>query len=432
MGYEHNGVCEPIETYQHFQIAKPSAGGLPDPLDPDLILSWRVERTKHYGPLVARGKLEDDTPIAIASKRSTYGRELTSAIGFYRLNDPAYMSGGWESFRKAVSAIDYTFNWFYIDKADIGYQHSCLCPERSASVDPYLPVWGTGAWDWSGFIPVEKQPFDKNPEQGYIVSWNNKQAPGFRANDANFGYGPVYRSDMIEKRIAAAIGSGKIDRVHAVVAVEEAATVDLRGQEVLASALTVMGSSAPAGTDARAIDMKARLEAWLKADSHRRDLDGDGVYDDPQALAIVDAWWPRLCHAVFDASSGDAIGAFGLEIDDHGRLAHTGSAFQSGLYSHVQKDLRQILGEPVTAPWSRTYCGGGDLAACRQALWSSMAAAAEDLEVEFNALDVVDWKRAITDEDVRYTAVGVTSVPPQPWINRPTFQQVVQINSSTP
>jgi len=432
MGYEHDGDCLPIETYQHFQIAKPSAGGLPDPTDPDLILSWRVERTEHYGPLVARGKLEDGTPIAIASRRSTYGRELTSAIGFYKLNDPEHMAGGWGAFRSAVSAIEYTFNWFYIDKTDIGYQHSCLCPERAASVDPYLPAWGTGPWDWSGFIPQEAQPFNKNPEQGYIVSWNNKQAPGFSANDANFGYGPVYRSDMIEKRIRKALASGKVDRAHAVEAVEEAATVDLRGQEVFTFALAVMGPSAPAGLDPRVTAMRDRIEAWLKADSHRRDHDGDGVYDDPQPLAIADAWWPRLCHAVFDASSGDAIGAFELEVDDHQRVSHTGSAFQTGLYSHVQKDLRQILGEPVTAPWSRTYCGGGDLAACRSALWSSMVVAAADLELEFNDPDVADWKRDIVYEDVRYTAVGVTSVPPQPWINRPTFQQVVQINSSGP
>ena len=32
------------------------------------------------------------------------------------------------------------------------------------------------------------------------------------------------------------------------------------------------------------------------------------------------------------------------------------------------EDLRQILGHPVTDPFSRTYCGGGVLAACRTAL----------------------------------------------------------------
>ncbi|MCK6592608.1 MAG: hypothetical protein L6Q76_34060, partial [Polyangiaceae bacterium] len=112
-----------------------------------------------------------------------------------------------------------------------------------------------------------------------------------------------------------------------------------------------------------------------------------------------------------------------------GRFAHTGSAFQSGLYSHVQKDLRQILGKPVDGPWSRTYCGAGDINACRSALWGAMAQAAADLEAKYKKPGVADWKFDITEEDVRYTAVGVTSVPPQPWINRPTFQQVVQINS---
>src|SRR6185295_13922404 len=43
--------------------------------------------------------------------------------------------------------------------------------------------------------------------------------------------------------------------------------------------------------------------------------------------------------------------------------------------------------------------------------------------------NVVDWKRAIADEDVRQTAVGVTTVPAIHWINRPTFQQVVQIET---
>jgi hypothetical protein len=29
MGYLRNGVCEPIEAWEHVQIAKPSAGGIP-------------------------------------------------------------------------------------------------------------------------------------------------------------------------------------------------------------------------------------------------------------------------------------------------------------------------------------------------------------------------------------------------------------------
>src|SRR6185503_14683644 len=138
-------MCEPIEAYNHTQVAKPSAGGIPglqenqctdavdndgdgfvndgcpavgppelpifcaDAVDSDadgvvndgcppiagldIFLSFPVQRTAHYGPIIARGTLTDDTPIAIASLRSTYRAELTSARGFGRVNNPNIITG---------------------------------------------------------------------------------------------------------------------------------------------------------------------------------------------------------------------------------------------------------------------------------------------------------------------------------------------------
>ncbi len=482
LGYLRNGVCEPIEAYEHVQLAKPSAGGIPgvqenscndavdddgdgfvndgcpavglpelpifclDAVDDDgdtvvndgclpiagtdIVLSFHVERTEHYGPLVARGTLADSTPIAIASLRSTYQNELNSARGFGRINNPNFMTNGYDSFRQAMGdGVDYTFNWFYIDADDIGYQHSCKCPERTPGVDPDLPPWGDGRFDWQGFISLAEQPSDLNPAEGYITSWNNKQAPLFRASDSNFGFGPVYRSQMLDKRVVAAITAGLVERADIVDAMEDAGTVDLRGQETLSLLLQVLGATAPGGADPRAQDMRDRLAAWLTTETHRRDHNHDGAYDDPQAPAIMDAWWPRLAHAMFDASSGNAITNLHLEIDDGNRRAHIGSAFQGGVYGHVNKDLRQVLGLSVVGPWSRTYCGAGVLADCRTALWDSLSQAAADLETEFADPDVTDWQRAVADEDVRHSATGITSVPAIHWINRPTFQQVVQITS---
>ncbi len=438
MGYEHNSVCKPIEAFDHVQVAKPSAGGIPPVCPPvsqpdctPIVLTTRIERSADYGPIVARGTLDDGTPIAIATLRSTYQQELSSARGFRRINDPTFMTGGFDSFRSAMGdGVDYTFNWFYIDDANIGYQHSCKCPQRAQGVDPYLPAWGTGQWDWQGFIPLASQPSELNPAQGWLISWNNKQAPGFTANDREFYYGPTYRSQLLQRLLEAAIaGNNKVDRADVVSVMEDAGTVDLRGQEVLPLLLDVMGGIAPPGADPRAPAMRDRLVAWAAAAAHRRDRDHDGAYDDPQAPAIMDAWWPRLTHAVFDASSGDAIANLHLTIDDGNRVIHRGSAFQDGLYGHVNHDLRQVLGQPVAAPWSRTYCGGGALTACRTALWDSLSQAAVDLEAEFSDPDVPDWRRAMAYEDVRHTAVGVTGVEAIHWINRPTFQQVVQIGS---
>ncbi len=62
------------------------------------------------------------------------------------------MTNGYQSFRQAMgTGVDYTFNWFYIDSKDISYQASCRCPQRAQGVDPYMPVWGTGQFDWQGY-----------------------------------------------------------------------------------------------------------------------------------------------------------------------------------------------------------------------------------------------------------------------------------------
>jgi len=481
MGYLRNGVCTPIESFTHTEIAKPTAGGvsgtgesgaqcannidddgdgfvndgcpasgLPElltqclnntdddgdglvndgcPAVLDVVLTMPVQRTADYGPIVARGTLTDGTPIAIATLRTTYQNELASARGFRRVNDPTFMTNGYDSFRHAMGeGVDYTFNWFYIDDADIGYQHSCKCPQRAQGVDPYLPTWGTGEWDWQGFIGLAQQPNELNPTEGFLTSWNNKQAPQFKSNDRQFAYGPVFRNQMLSKRIQAAIATKNIDRADLVSAMEDAGTVDLRGQEDLPFLLQVMGPTAPGGADPRAQDMHDRLAAWLTVQTHRRDLDHDGQYDDPQSPAIMDAWWPRLSHAMFDANSANAIDALGLTLDDPDRRLHIGSSFDDAFYAHVNKDLRQVLGLAVADPWSRTYCGSGVLADCRTALWNALSQSAADLETEFGSPNVADWKRAIADEDVRQTAVGITTVPAIHWINRPTFQQVVQLS----
>ena len=44
-------------------------------------------------------------PVAIVLQRSTYGRELDSALGFERLGNPDYVKGA-AGFRTAASAID--------------------------------------------------------------------------------------------------------------------------------------------------------------------------------------------------------------------------------------------------------------------------------------------------------------------------------------
>lgn len=418
MGEVRNGTCQPLQTFQHVQVAKPTAAGLPE--GPDVVLDWRVERSATSGPLVARGRLADGTPVAVANHRSTYGAELASAAGFRRLNDPGFMTAGYSSFRQAVAGIDYTFNWFYVDDHDIGYQHSCRCPQRAPGVDPDLPAWGTGAWDWRGWVPRSSQPWDLNPAKGWISSWNNKPAPGFRAADDTWNLGSVHRVQMLDRRIQAAVAAGPVTRPALVDAMGDAATVDLRGEGDLPLLLDALGPTPPPGLDPRVGELRSRLAAWAGGRAHRRDRDGDGAYDDAVAPAVMDAWWPGLVAAMFDQRAGHALAHLGVHVHDPPQ-GHLGSAFDGGVYSQVHRDLRQALGLPVVAPASQTYCGAGDPAACRAALWRSLSAAAGALQAEFGSVAVGDWRRTVADDRIEYGALGLTTLPPAPWTNRPTL-----------
>jgi hypothetical protein len=232
---------------------------------------------------------------------------------------------------------------------------------------------------------------------------------------------------MLDLRVTPLVASSSAARTDMIDAMEDAATVDLRGQETLPSLLAVMGSTPPGGSDPRVGDMRDRLAAWGATGAHRRDFDHDGAYDDPQAPAIMDAWWPRLVGVIFGASAGHPIENLGLSIDDGNRRGHVGSSFQDGFYGHVQKDLRRLLGQPVAGEFSRAYCGDGVASVCADALWTSLSQAAADLQAEFGSANVADWRRQVADEDIRHSAAGITTVPAIHWQNRPTFQQVVQV-----
>src|SRR5581483_7610463 len=126
-------------------------------------------------------------------------------------------------------------------------------------------------------------------DQPYLVDWNGKQARGYAAADGNWGYGPVYRSGLLDQRVRALIaGPRKATLPQLAQAMADASTVDLRGALVLPWALKVLrGVRDPAVRGAM-----TTLSAWQRAGAHRLDIDGDGRYEFSDAIRIMDAWWP--------------------------------------------------------------------------------------------------------------------------------------------
>lgn len=338
------------------------------------------------------------------------------------IQDPEHINSA-RDFQKAFARFTFTFNWFYLDHKDIAYQLGGTHPLRARHTQPDLPVWGTGEWEWRGNLSFKGTPKEINPAKGWMTSWNNKHAPGFRAADSRYSYGPVQRVDLLDKAIKAHKRAGKISLVDLVNVMGEAATTDLRGSHVLPWMLKALGKQ----NDPRLQTAVELLKEWRKAGAHRRDKDLDGSYENSSAIALMDAWWEPALDAVFRPTLGDAYEL--IPTTHHDAPGPLGSAFNGGLYGHIQKDLRTVLGKKVRGKFSREYCGKGSLKACRAALTASLDAAVKALEEEFGA-DPATWDADEAGDQIDFRPVGLQDQPDMQWQNRPTFQQVLEFRQA--
>jgi acyl-homoserine lactone acylase PvdQ len=432
--YRFRGQCLPIEVLERTNTWTPNLADQTAPGTQTL----RVLRTK-LGIVRARGTVAGK-PVLFTSLRSTYLHEVDSARGFSDFNDPNKVYDA-KSFKKAAAKIGYTFNWLYADDKDIAYYNSGNNPVRAPGTTGQLPM--SPANTWKGWDPetnlADYTPPAEHPQvvnQDWITSWNNKQAKGFAGADSNL-FSSVFRSQMLDRQIEQRLeGDKKLDLPGLVDAMEEAGTTDLRGQEILPLALKVIG----APTDPALKSAVTTLKAWMKAGTQRRDKDGNGAYDHADAVRIMDAWWPLWMKAQFQPTLGTTI----FETLPHGQDNtpnshgdHLGSAYQEGWYGYAKRDLMTVLGEPVKERYARTFCGKGALADCRRALRQSLKAA---LAVPASALYSGDpaCEKADRDGDqtcfdaVSFRALGGITQPLIPWINRPTYQQAVEIGGHRP
>jgi acyl-homoserine lactone acylase PvdQ len=412
--------CRPMDEDVHEETALPNAAG------PGLAQTYRflVLRTEHG--IVQLRTTVDGRPVAVVTQRSTYGRELDSALGFERLGNPDFVKDA-AGFRNAVAAIDYTFNWFYADDRDIAYYSSGRLPVRADGVDPHLPRWGDPLHDWKGWLATDDHPQEVNPPSGFLVSWNNKQAPGFGPADDQWGYGPVHRSLALSDRLADLADAGGVTTPDLVAAVQDAATVDSRAFYTLPSLLGVIGD------DPELADVVALLRGWVDRGAHRLDADRDGAYEEQAAVALFDAWWDAngsddtghgVAQEVLRGTLGDLVAQLPQRLDDHPRQGLGSSWNGVAWYGYVVKDLARIRGTDPGA-WSAAYCGGGDFTTCQADLRGSLRAAVNRVLGEQGRASVAELTYDKHLDDIRSTTAGVVGVRPIDWQNRPTFQQVV-------
>jgi acyl-homoserine lactone acylase PvdQ len=436
--YSYDGNCKPFEVLERTNSWTPNTADS-TPAGSETLRSLRTD----LGIVTHRAMIGGE-PVAYTQLRATYMHEPDGARGFADFNSPDAIASA-EDYQDAAAKIDYTFNWFYADSSDIAYFNSGANPVRPADVDESLPVEGDPQYVWENFDPAtmsfDREPPSAHPQvvnQDYISNWNNKQADEFSAADDTFSYTSVHRGELLSDRIEAGIaGAETMSRAELVEAMEDAGTADVRGAEVFPVVEQLLRSG-PKTLKRQPKKVKRALNtlsAWSDSGAHRIDANHDGTYEDTAAIRLMDAWWPRLVRAQFQPTLGEPLF---LEIQKmmglHNRAGPGGSAYGSGWYGYVDKDLRSVLGEPVTDPLSREYCGKGRLGECRQRLFKSLKGAVNnkaDADIGYPANpcpadnDGVQGDAQWCYDAIRHTAIGAITQPPIHTINRPTFQQAV-------
>lgn len=434
--YRHGGACTAMEKLERTNSWKPTVA------DSTAAGSYRMQVFRTGYGIVTHRATVDGKPVAYTSLRTTYRHEADSIIGFQLLNDPAYVTDA-ASFQQAASHIDYAFNWFYADSRTTAYYNSGMNPVRAAGVDAALPVRAEKAYEWRGYDPAanttDYTPFAEHPHssgQDYYISWNNRQAEDY--STAAFGFGAVHRGDLLDDRVSALVEEGGVTRASLTRAMEEAALTDLRGEQLLPELLKVLRSQPV--TDPAVGAVVQQLDSWRAAGAQRKETSqGSHTYTHADTVRIMDAWWPKLIEAEFRPGLGDGLYTAltaNLATDEspaasHGPSgAHSGSAFQYGWWGFADKDLRQVLGQPVKGSLAKTYCGNGDLSTCRSALLTTLKeAAAVPATSVYPGDDSCEAGEQWCTDAIVHRPLGGISHKSIHWQNRPTYQQVVEFPS---
>jgi acyl-homoserine lactone acylase PvdQ len=405
--YRYKGRCRSMGTFDAGVLK--GGGGQPD---------QRARfRTTVHGPVVGYATV-NGRKVALSQKRSSYGRDVLDQLFFQDLTFGKVRNA--RDFMRAAHRTPQTFNAFYADDRDIAMFTTGRLPIRHPNVDSGLPTKGTGEYEWRGWLPFSRHP-QQVKRTGVILNWNNKPAPGWINGDTELDYGPMQRNLLLERGVRA---RAKHTLASLTGVMNAAATQDVRAMEFLPTLSAVLrGSAAPTVRAQRMLDT---LEDWRVAGGSRLDVDLDGKIDHPGA-AIMDAAFPKLADAVMAATLGPQLDEFaGLRS----RFDQPPGGQYGGWHHYMDKDLRTLLGRPVRGAYKTRFCGGGDLAACRAALWAAMDAAGAELEAA-QGPDVSAWRADANRERIRFVP-GLLQTTIR-YTNRPSgIQQVISFRGHGP
>lgn len=347
-------------------------------------------------------------------------------------------------------------------------------PSRTVAVAQNGGPLSGGYYEWRNYLTYAQHPQVVNPPEGFITSWNNSPAAGWWAADDHYNWAAIHRIDIEPVRFKNFLATGKkfnFANVEEIMA--DAGYVDLRGQELLPLLLQIMqrgtlsademqaamlmqdwlygiasdGETLNGGSNAW-INGNLGLGAWRR--SRTPGVAGKTTYDNQPAVVLMDAWYLHLMSTVTsqlsaldpdnDATSlsGGCLSSVLLCRQDAPRAQ--GSAYEFGWYQPMYRMLQMALNTPRHTNYQALKCAGtGVLTDCRNAVLSALDSAISDLGGISNMAhwdgtqlpNMAGDKNATVEtyDEIAPTDFSVLPAQPMPWENRPSYQQVIEVQS---
>ena len=383
--YLFRGVCRPFERFDAGTL-----NGTP------IVYPRSV-----HGPVIGTAT-SNGRPVALTRQRSTFGRDGLNLAALKDMTEDRATTPA--RFWAAANQFGFTFNWGYASRRHTAYFSSGLLPVRARGLDRRLPTLGTGRYEWRGFLSEGQHPHSEAGPNGLLLNWNNQSAPGFMHGD-DTPFGSVHRVELFDKF------PGRVTLANDVSVMNRAATEDVRSPVWPVVSRVLHSGPAPDALDARVVSV---LDDWVRRDAPVLDADNDGK-DDDAGPAIMNALWSPIATAVMQPVFGDQTGALD-GIRGLGGLSGE---------SYVDKDLRTLLHDRVNGRFNLRYCGRGSLDACRASLWAAVDRVAAGL-ASTQGQDPAAWRTASQRTGFVPGLISDTMRA----VNRPTFQQVLELNPS--
>ena len=276
--------------------------------------------------------------------------------------------------RAPPSKIGYTFNWFYVDDKDIAYFNSGNNPVRATGHRPAAARPRLAAVRVAGLQPGRQhgattRRSSEHPQvvnQHYLTSWNNKQAAGYAASTRTSTARSTARSRSTTASRRASPAPRRSTLPELVDAMEDAGTIDLRGDQVLPWALTVLGRrptrGSPTASASSGPGWPRRAPARPRPRRHLRARRGDPHHGRLVAALVEAEFEPRARpgplrrHDSASTSSTTRPTTTATTSAPPIRTAGTASP---------RRTCAWCSGRRCRARTPRTFCGNGVLAPCR-------------------------------------------------------------------